>query len=133
MSVNFGGFDEGFGVMGTLFPIAFVLVLALIMATIIRGVVQWNRNNRSPRLTVYARVVAKREDVSHHRHANAGDITGAHGYYTTGSTTYYATFEVDSGDRMELALSGEAYGQLAEGDGGYLTFQGTRYLDFVRE
>lgn len=48
------------------------------------------------------------------------------------STSYYVTFEVESGDRMELHVSGSEYGMLAEGDYGQLTFQGTRYLDFVR-
>ena len=47
-------------------------------------------------------------------------------------TTYYVTFQVESGDRMELRLSGTEYGQLAEGDTGKLSFQGTRYLGFER-
>ena len=48
------------------------------------------------------------------------------------STTYYATFQVESGDRMEFSVSGAEYGMLAEGDQGSLTFQGTRYLGFER-
>ena len=48
------------------------------------------------------------------------------------STAYYATFQFDSGDRMEFAIDGAEYGMLAEGDAGQLTFQGTRYLGFVR-
>ena len=77
--------------------------------------------------------MAKRMDVTHHHHANAGDATGAHGYSPTSSTSYYATFEVESGDRMELSVSGREYGLLAEGDRGRLSFQGTRYLGFERE
>ena len=65
-------------------------------------------------------------------HANAGDMSGAHGFHTTSSTTYYVTFQVESGDRMELHVSGSEYGMLAEGDTGRLTFQGTRYLSFER-
>ena len=42
------------------------------------------------------------------------------------------TFEVESGDRIELELSGTEYGMLAEGDYGKLSFQGTRYLGFER-
>ena len=53
--------------------------------------------------------------------------------HTTSSTWYYATFEFESGDRMELGVSGSEYGMLAEGDSGKLTFQGTRYLSFERE
>ena len=127
------GFGWGFDLMETLFPILFIAVVGLIAAMAVRGILEWNKNNHSPRLTVPATVVAKREDISHTRHTNAGDVTGAHGFRTTVSTTYYATFEVESGDRMELCLNGEAYGQLAEGDVGMLSFQGTRYLGFERE
>lgn len=81
---------------------------------------------------VAAEVVSKRINVAHHRHANAGDMTGAHGYHTTSSTRYYVTFQVESGDRMELSVSGSEYGMLADGDRGRLSFQGTRYLSFER-
>ena len=74
--------------------------------------------------------MSKRINVTHHRHANAGDVTGAHGYHTTSSTRYYVTFQVDSGDRMELPVSGSEYGMLVEEDRGKLSFQGTRYLSF---
>jgi len=42
------------------------------------------------------------------------------------------TFLVESGDRIELCVSGTEYGMLVEGDTGRLTFQGTRYLSFER-
>ena len=54
-------------------------------------------------------------------------MSGAHGYHTAISTTYYVTFQVESGDRMEMSVSGSEYGTLAEGDKGTLTFQGTRF------
>ena len=121
-----------FSLISVLFPLFFLLVFGIMAAALIQGILQWNRNNHSTRLTIDALVVAKRTNVSHHRHANAGDATGAHGYHTTSSTTYYVTFQADSGDRMELPVGGADYGQLAEGDRGKLTFQGTRYLGFER-
>lgn len=69
----------------------------------------------------------------HHHQGNAGDASGAHGYMTTADTSYYVTFQVESGDRMELSVNGSEYGMLAEGDEGKLSFQGTRYLGFERE
>ena len=42
------------------------------------------------------------------------------------------SFEVKSGDRMELAVTGKEYGQMVEGDVGELSFQGTRFLGFER-
>ena len=40
---------------------------------------------------------------------------------------------MESGDRMELSVTGREYGMLSEGDAGRLSFQGTRYLGFERQ
>lgn len=122
------GFDMSFGIFSLLFGIVFILFIVVFVVVFVRILSQWGKNNRSPRLTVEATVVAKRTNVSHHHH-NTGD-TAMH--MTTTSTTYYATFQVESGDRMELSMSGSEYGMLIEGDHGKLTFQGTRYLGFQR-
>lgn len=126
----FFGFDTIFNI---LFPLMFLLVFGVILFTIIGNISTWNKNNHSPRLTVPATVVAKRTNVFHHHHGNAGDASGAHGYMTTTDTSYYVTFQVESGDRMELSVTGSEYGMLVEGDEGKLSFQGTRYLGFERE
>ncbi|MBB6732912.1 DUF2500 domain-containing protein [Cohnella sp. CBP 2801] len=116
-----------FGLIFRIFPIVFIIVLGLIVFRAVRGVGEWSRNNRSPELSVRTRVVSKRTEVSHHHH-NTNDSFHSHS-----DTAYYATFEVESGDRMELKISGREFGMLAEGDIGKLTFQGTRYLGFERE
>lgn len=121
MGFFFGG---GFEIM---FMLMFFLVFGMILFTFIKGIGQWHRNNNSPRLTVQATVVSKRGDVSHHHHQDANGID-----HDSTSTTYYVTFQVASGDRMELCVSGREYGMLVEGDYGDLTFQGTRYLGFER-
>ena len=130
--MSFGSFGVGFGLFGAMFTVVFVIVVGIFIVTIVRGIGTWNKNNHSPRLTVTATVVSKRMNVSHHSHGMAGDITGAHGYTTTSSTSYYVTFQVESGDRMEFSVRGTEYGMLAEGDVGRLLFQGTRYLSFER-
>lgn len=111
-----------------MFFLIFFLILGMFIFTIIKGIGQWNKNNHSPRLTVPATVVAKRGDVSHHHHQDANGVG-----HTSSTTTYYVTFQVASGDRMELCVGGTEYGMLAEGDYGDLTFQGTRYLGFERK
>lgn len=123
---------NAFSIMEFLFPFFFFavfgMVLIVFVVTLVRGIGEWRKNNNSPRLTVPAKVVSKRTSVSRGHHH------GANGHmHTTSSTWYYATFEVESGDRMELGVSGSEYGMLAEGDTGKLTFQGTRYLSFERE
>lgn len=127
---------SGFSSAPAGFQFFFVLIAALVIGgfiyAIVSGARTWISNNNSPILTVDAVIVSKREDVSVHRHGNAGDVTGAHGYHTTSSTTYYVTFEMENGERKELHVSGKEYGLLAEGDSGKLTFQGTRYKGFER-
>ncbi len=122
------GFGYGFDMFSIMFSIVFVIVIGMIIITAVKGIGQWNKNNNSPRLTVPATVVAKRTNVSHHNHAG----TNGHHHHST-STTYYVTFQVESGDRMELHMSGHEFGMLVEGDKGKLSFQGTRYLGFERQ
>ena len=122
----FGMFPAGFGMFGVMFTVVFVLILGVILVTLVRNIGEWNKNNHSPRLTVPATIIAKRTNVSHHHHA------GEHHHHHT-STSYYVTFEVESGDRMEFLVAGHEYGLLMEGDKGKLSFQGTRYLGFERE
>ena len=132
MGFGYNGFGVGFSLFGVMFTIVFVIIVGAFIVAIVRGISIWNQNNHSPRLTVAAMVVSKRTDVSHHSDPVAGDITGAHGYTTSSFTSYYATFQVESGDRMEFSVTGAEYGMLAEGDMGRLSFQGTRYLAFER-
>ncbi len=118
MGIFFGGVFE------IIFFLMFLLIFGIFIVTAIRGVGQWNKNNHSPKLTVDATIVTKRTKVSHHNHDTN------HVGHT--STTYYVTFQVESGDRIELRMDGYEYGMLAEGDHGKLSFQGTRYLGFER-
>lgn len=117
----------GFGGFGVIFSLVFILVIGVFVVTAVKGISQWSKNNNSPRLTVPATVVAKRTNISHHHH-HSGDHVG----HTSTSTSYYVTFQVASGDRMEFHVSGPEYGMLIEGDYGDLSFQGTRYLGFAR-
>ncbi len=121
------GFDAGFNIMQVIVFAVFAIVIAGFIALAVRCIATWHKNNNSPRLTVQAAVVAKRQNTDVHHHNN-NDV----GMHTSTSTTYYATFQFDSGDRLELHVSGREYGLLAEGDVGDLTFQGTRYLGFAR-
>lgn len=122
----------GFDLISSLFPILFLLVFVIVIVTFIvtfvRGISRWNRNNHSPVLDVEATVVSRRTDVSSHIHHDGNDMSHRHL-----STNYYVTFEVASGDRMELTVSGQDYGMMVEGDRGTLRFQGTRFLSFQRK
>lgn len=109
------------GMIGIVGALVFITVIAVFVMVFAQMIGTWHKNNNSPRLTVAAQVVAKRSHVSH-----------SHGDGLGGYTSYYVTFQVESGDRMELHVEDSEYGMLAEGDYGLLSFQGTRYLGFER-
>ena len=106
---------------GSLMPIFSLAIFGLAFGIIISNLVKNGRQNRkndaSPRLTSDATVVTKRTHV-----------WGDHS-----RTDYYATFQFESGDRLELKIPRDRFGYLVEGDSGKLHFQGTRFLDFERQ
>ena len=112
-------FGFGFDLFGIMFSLCWIMFAVIFIVMLVRIIGQWNKNNHSPRLTVDAKVVTKRTNVSRRENHR--------------STTYYVTFQVESGDRMELKMQGYEYGLLIEGDTGKLTFQGTRFLEFQRQ
>lgn len=107
-----------------LFAIVFIVIILTFAFVLISNLSTWTKNSTSPRLTVPAVVRTKRTQVGRTRGAN--NMTHHH-------TRYFVTFEFESGDRLELMVDGSEYGLLAEGDCGMLSFQGTRYLGFVRD
>ncbi len=109
--------------MEGIFFIMFFLVFGMFIFVFVKNISEWHKNNHSPRLSVDAKIVDKRM-ATHHHHSNG------HHHHTN---SYHITFEVQSGDRMELRVPRDEFGLLAEGDEGVLSFQGTRYLGFERK
>jgi hypothetical protein len=122
---------NGLGIMFHVIPfiviLGFIFVFTGIIVSAVRSTKQWKKNNASPVLTVEATVVTKRADVRYHHHTTETSM-----HHTTSHTSYYVTFEVASGDRMEFAVPATEYGMIVEQDKGKLTFQGTRFLGFER-
>ncbi|MEA5051648.1 MAG: DUF2500 domain-containing protein [Oscillospiraceae bacterium] len=117
---------DSFNLFSLLVRIVFALILSVILVMIVRHLIEWKRNNDSPVETAGAKLVAKRSSMTLNTHIN-GDMP-----MTNSSTTYYATFELDGGERREFRLRGRDYGLLVEGDEGLLRWQGTRWLSFDR-
>ena len=110
--------------MDTIFPLmfgaVFLLIVGVMILALVRSASEWSSNNSSPVLSVDARVVSKRTNIT--RHMSQADSS----HMTRNSTVYYATFQVESGDRMELRMSGREYGLLAEGACCQMAFDGRR-------
>jgi|HigsolmetaGSP12D_1036236.scaffolds.fasta_scaffold00566_3 hypothetical protein len=108
-------------------PLLAAVAAGAIVVLLGRSLLPWQRNRSQPVLSVAARVVSRRTNVaSHHRLEEAG------GGHIRSDTSYYVTFQVESGDRLEFQVDGREYGMLAEFDTGKLTFRGTKYLGFER-
>ncbi len=120
------GYNFMFDVFPFLFVIIFITVFSIIIYSFIKRIKQDSKNNNSPRITVDTVIVGKRNHIRNSVN-NSMDNNNYHTY-----TKYYATFEVESGDRMELEVPECEYGLLAENDRGKLTFQGTKYISFDR-
>lgn len=103
------------------FVIIRLIVLALIAFIILKNIYTWFRNNQAEVISVKAKLVTKRSNVS-------GGVN--HINHMT-STSYYMTFEIGDHNRQEFKVKGSVYGKYAEGDVGNLVFQGTRFLDFT--
>ena len=99
-----------------------ILFFNLFFSVVAKGIAQWIENENAPRLTVPAKIVDMRRKTHHHS-------SSGHHHHTH---SYHVTFEVESGDRMELRVTRLEYGTLVIGDKGRLSFQGTRYLGFDR-
>lgn len=100
-----------------IFFVFFIATFAFVFYNIISTTVKQKRiNATSPTLTVDARAISKRVNVR-----------GKHSY-----TSYYITFEFESGDRLELHVPAESYGYIIEGDRGRLTFKGNEFVSFDR-
>lgn len=110
-----------FDLMFTIVPI---LVIGMFIYVIVSGIGTWHKNNNSPRLSVRVKIVAKRTNTTYTRQQDM---------MTSSYTTYYVTFEVESGDRIELIVPDREYGLMVEGDQGTLIFQGTRYISFNKQ
>lgn len=101
-----------------IFFIIFTIVAIIILYHVFGSIGESIKNSSLPILTVNSNVLTKRMEVSGHEHSY---------------TEYYITFEFENGDRIELKTPSKEYGMIAEGDKGYLSFQGTKYKSFKRK
>lgn len=115
-----------FDFAGTVMPIFVIVMIVIIAISAGSGLLQWGRNNSSPTLTIPARIVSKRSEIRQQQLQDEGVASRT-------STTYYLTYEIEGGSRMEFKVDGHEYGMSAEGDRGQLSYQGTRYHGFQRQ
>ncbi|WP_239711692.1 DUF2500 domain-containing protein [Paenibacillus sp. 19GGS1-52] len=102
------------------FKLFFLIIVGFFIFIIVRMVNLWMSNNASPLVIARCTAVTKRTEVW----GGSGD-TGA-------STSYYVTFELENGSRVELQVQSRVFGLIVEGDLGELSYQGSRFKGFRR-
>ncbi|MDO4318497.1 MAG: DUF2500 domain-containing protein [Lachnospiraceae bacterium] len=128
----FDTFDFFWNLFPLLFSLGLLSFAAFAVVIIVITLRREKQNDAAPRLTVSAFVAEKETDVTYQQVPAAGDPTGASGYFTHSTTSYYVTFQIPSGDRMRFSVSETVYHTLTERESGNLSFQGTRFLSFEK-
>lgn len=105
-------------------PVIVFVIYGVATFIFVRLLLNWNLKSGAPRLTVNAIVVSKREELVYQHHPEL--------HHTMNTMEHYVTFQVESGDRMELHVAEGEFHTLYESDYGKLTFQGKKYLSFNR-
>ena len=108
--------------MNAIIPIMFFAIFATVLVFMgimfARATGNYKNNMKLPRISAHAKVVSRRtfsEPVAN----------GA------GRRKYFMTFEYDTGDRAEYAVSEDAYSYFDVGDEGTITVRGTEFISFV--
>lgn len=104
--------------LNPVFALVFCLILGIICFKIGQEIMICVKNSKALQEEIQARIISKRTHVS------GNEVT---------RTSYYITFELQDGQRLEVPVKGEVFGILAEGDRGSLVHKGTRFIDFKRQ
>ena len=104
----------------TVFGSGMLFLLGMtLLAVLVRRNGKWLNKENNTREMTPAAVIAKREHIGR-------DVENQP------YTQYYITFQLASGERIELRASGETYGMTVEGDMGLLAWQGKELMSFDR-
>ena len=87
--------------------------------------------DKAPKIIVNATIISKRIQNGPMFGQVSGGVSDNKNFYSIPTSTYYATFQLEDGSRIELNV-GRDYGLLLEGERGRLTYQSVRYLGFER-
>ncbi len=99
-----------------------VILLMFALVVIALGAVRLLGRSGERAETASARVVSKRSDTQKRSRV-----------YQTPATVYFASFRLEDGREVELALEGADFAALKEGAEGTLTWRGKEFLRFRDE
>ncbi len=122
MSIN--DFYRSFTFFNVALTIIVLLAFSIAVVVLARRFQRWRKKNQAPRLTMNAKVVAKRISMSYDQKRDPLDNKPV--------TTFTLAFQVADIGRKEFDVTDQEFDRLDEGTTGKLTFKGTRYIRFER-
>ena len=109
----------------------FVLVGITILFSLVKAIRDWKYNQSQPILTVAARVVAKKADVTRGIRPNLARIEHDKFMARYAQTVkYYLAFILEDGQQLKFRVKRKEFDRIEKEDAGKLTYQGTRFLGF---
>lgn len=105
----------------------FIAISALIVGLcVIIIIAQSLKNKRFPVITVKARI----SDLGIRKYTGYRNKYASAGRESKNINLYYAVFETENGEQIELRIKKLEYYKLKKGSKGKLTFQGFKYISF---
>lgn len=87
----------------------------------------WTYGGGKPIITVNSKVINKRVRTFHDTQSY-GDMIPSYNYITS----YYVTFEMESEEKLEFSITDVEFENIAIGDTGKLSYQGSKFLAFEK-
>ena len=100
---------------------------------VIRMILEWSKNNNSSVESVDAVVSDKIGEIYQQQIPNAGDLTGSHGFTVHDIPNFKIKFRMTDYTEKEFDVDKKSFKNIKKGDSGVLTYQGSRYLGFIKD
>lgn len=110
-------------------------IFSLILYVVYKGISEWNKNNKAPKISVNVFVKGKNSETHVSSSYNPTNDQSGYSYSpTTTVITRTVTFESkETKRRFVFDIEKMQFDLIFEGDSGVLTYQGTRFIGFKRD
>ena len=110
-----------------------ILIIFVFALSLFRMIPEWSKNNNSSVESVDAVVSDKIGEIYQQQIPNAGDLTGSHGFTVHDIPNFKIKFRMTDYTEKEFDVDKKSFKNIKKGDSGVLTYQGSRYLGFIKD
>ena len=110
-----------------------ILIIFVFALSLFRMILEWSKNNNSSVESVDAVVSDKIGEIYQQQIPNAGDLTGSHGFTVHDIPNFKIKFRMTDYTEKEFDVDKKSFKNIKKGDSEVLTYQGSRYLGFIKD